>query len=362
MGRKRPGGGLSTTQQAAKFLGVSVLSGAVLAGLALPAVGALGLAAKGTVQTFDEIPSELTRPPLSQSTLILDVEGNKIAEVYSRYRTVIEADEMGPYVRQALVAVEDARFYEHGAIDLKGILRALNRNVTSGGVQEGASTLTQQYVKNVFVEQAGDDAEAVAEATAQSGAEGMGRKIREMKFAIQLEQELTKDEILTNYLNITYFGQQAYGVEAASQRYFSKSAADLELHEAALLAGLVQSPSAYDPVNSPDKAVNRRNVVLEKMVESEDITRAEADEAKAMDLGLNVSRPQNGCITAVHDAGFFCDYVRKEILNNPPSARPRRSAANCGASAACGCAPPWTPPPRRRRPRRPRTARTRTTR
>ncbi|MGW7293092.1 transglycosylase domain-containing protein [Streptomyces xiamenensis] len=317
MGRKRPGGGLSTTQQMAKFLGVSVLSGAVLAGLALPAVGALGLAAKGTVQTFDEIPSELTRPPLSQSTMILDVEGNKIAEVYSRYRTVIEADEMGPYVRQALVAIEDARFYEHGAIDLKGVLRALNRNVTEGGVQEGASTLTQQYVKNVFVEAAGDDAEAVAEATAQSGAEGMGRKIREMKFAIQLEQELTKDEILTNYLNITYFGQQAYGVEAASQRYFSKPAADLELHEAALLAGLVQSPSAYDPVNSPDKALNRRNTVLEKMVESKDITRAEADEAKEMELGLNVSRPQNGCITAVHDAGFFCDYVRKEILNNP---------------------------------------------
>lgn len=317
MGRKRPGSGLSTTQQAAKFLGVSVLAGAVAAGLALPAVGALGLAAKGTVQGFDEIPSQLKRPPLSQKTTILDANGEKLADVYSRNRTVVPLDEMSEHVRQGTVAIEDARFYEHGAVDLRGILRAMNRNLEQGGVAEGASTLTQQYVKNVFVEAAGDDPEAVAEATQQTGAEGFGRKIREMKYAIQLEQELTKDEILENYLNITYFGQQAYGIEAASQRYFSKSASELELHESAMLAGMVQSPSRYDPVNSPDAALQRRDAVLRAMVSTGDITQREADEAAERDLGLEISEPRNGCITAVHDAGFFCDYVRQEFLSNP---------------------------------------------
>ncbi|WP_326598252.1 transglycosylase domain-containing protein [Streptomyces sp. NBC_01803] len=317
MGRRRPGGGSSATQQAAKFLGVSVLSGAVLAGLALPAVGALGLAARGTMEGFDEIPAMMEQPPLSQKTTILDAEGGTIAEVYSRNRTVVPLEDMSEYVREAIVAIEDARFYEHGAVDLRGILRALSRNVEEGGVAEGASTLTQQYVKNVFVEAAGDNEEAVAEATTQTGAAGLGRKIREMKYAIQLEQELTKDEILENYLNITYFGQQAYGIEAAARRYFSKSAADLELHEAALLAGLVQSPTAYDPVNDDQAALDRRNTVLTRMVGTGDITQAEADEAMARDLGLNVSEPRNGCITAVNDAGFFCDYVREEFLSNP---------------------------------------------
>ncbi|MEO3752651.1 transglycosylase domain-containing protein [Streptomyces sp. B6B3] len=317
MGRTRQGRGLSTTGQVARFLGVSVLAGGVLAGLALPAIGALGLAAKGTAQGFDEIPAMMKRPPLSQVTTILDAEGNKIADVYDRNRTVIPLDEMSENMRQAIVAIEDARFYEHGAVDLHGILRALNNNIEAGGVAEGASTLTQQYVKNVFVEAAGDDQEAIAEATDQSGAGGLGRKIREMKYAIELEQQLTKDQILENYLNITYFGQQAYGVEAAAQQYFSKPASELELHEAALLAGIVQSPSQWDPVANPEGAIERRNTVLQAMVNTDDITQREADEAKELDLGLDISDPSNGCITAVGDAGFFCDYVREEFLSNP---------------------------------------------
>ncbi|MER7035767.1 biosynthetic peptidoglycan transglycosylase, partial [Streptomyces albidoflavus] len=230
MPKKRSGGGLTTTQQAAKFLGVAALSGAVLAGLALPAAGALGLAAKGTVEGFDEIPSNLKTPPLSQRTTILDNEGGTIATVYSRDRTVVPLKDISPYMQDAIVAIEDSRFYEHGAVDLKGMLRALNSNVQSGATQ-GASTLTQQYVKNVFVEEAGDDPEKVAEATRQT----LGRKVRELKYAIQVEEELGKKKILENYLNITFFGQQAYGVEAASQRYFSKHAKDLKLEEAAML-------------------------------------------------------------------------------------------------------------------------------
>ncbi|MBT2440676.1 transglycosylase domain-containing protein [Streptomyces sp. ISL-36] len=313
MAKKRSGGGLTGTQQAAKFLGVSVLSGAVLAGIALPAAGALGLAAKGTVEGFDEIPSNLKTPPLSQRTTILDSQGGHLATVYSRDRKVVPIEKISPYMQKAIVAIEDSRFYEHGAIDLKGVLRAINRNAQSGGVAQGASTLTQQYVKNVFVEEAGDDPEKVAQATQQT----IGRKVRELKYAIQVEEELGKKKILENYLNITFFGQQAYGIEAAAQRYFSKPAADLKLEEAAMMAGLVQSPSRYDPVNDLQEATKRRNVVLQRMADVKDISQAEADRAKATPVKLKVKSPKNGCITAVDGAGFFCDYVRKTILNDP---------------------------------------------
>ncbi|MEV6757311.1 transglycosylase domain-containing protein [Streptomyces sp. NPDC051214] len=323
MGKKRSGGGLSPTQQAAKFLGVSVLAGAVLAGIALPAAGALGLAAKGSVEEFDEIPSNLEQPPLSQRTTILDSEGGSIATVYSRDRTVVPLKEISPYMQKAIVAIEDSRFYEHGAIDAKGILRALNQNAQSGGVSQGASTLTQQYVKNVFVEEAGNDPTKVAEATQQT----LGRKIRELKYAIQVEDKLGKKRILSNYLNITYFGQQAYGVEAAAQRYFSKPAKDLQVQEAALLAGIVQSPSRYDPVNDSEEATKRRNTVLQRMAETHDITQAEAAEAKAKPLGLKVSKPKNGCITAVSGAGFFCDYVREVFLSDPVFGKTQKDRA-----------------------------------
>ncbi|MYX33322.1 MULTISPECIES: transglycosylase domain-containing protein [unclassified Streptomyces] len=312
--RSRPtsSGGTSSAQQAAKFLGVSVLAGVVLAGIALPAAGALGLSAKGTAAGFDSLPGELKRPPLSQSTQILDTKGDLIATVYSRDRTVVGLDKISKPMQQAIVAIEDARFYEHGAIDVKGILRALNKNAQEGGVSEGASTLTQQYVKNVFVEEAGDDPTKVQQATQQT----LGRKIKEMKYAIQLEQELGKQKILENYLNITFFGEQAYGVESASRRYFSKSAKNLSLTESALLAGLVQSPSRYDPVNDPEEAKKRRDVVLQRMADVKDITQAAADEAKKKPLGLKITQPKNGCITAVNGAGFFCDYVRQVFLSD----------------------------------------------
>ncbi|MFD7295597.1 transglycosylase domain-containing protein [Streptomyces sp. NPDC059897] len=315
MGKKRSGGGGGTSpaQQAAKFLGVSVLAGAVLAGIALPAAGALGLAAKGSVEGFDEIPATLKTPPLSQRTTILDNQGGKIATTYSRDRTVVKLDDISPYMQKAIVAIEDSRFYEHGAVDAKGILRAINANAQNGGVSQGASTLTQQYVKNVFMEEAGDDPTKLAQATQQT----IGRKVKELKYAIQVENEVGKKKILNNYLNITYFGQQAYGVEAAAQRYFSKPAKDLNIQESAMLAGIVQSPSRYDPVNDEAEAKKRRNIVLQRMAETHDITRAEAEKAKKTPIGLKVSRPQNGCITAEHGAAFFCKYVEQAFKNNP---------------------------------------------
>ncbi|MFF2044509.1 transglycosylase domain-containing protein [Kitasatospora sp. NPDC058170] len=296
-----------------KFLGVSVLSGVLLAGMALPAVGALGLTAKNTAESFDNIPDDFKTPPLTQATQIFDAKGGLIAKVYERDRTVLTADQMSPFMRQAQVDIEDARFYEHGAVDLKGVLRAVSKNAESGTASQGASTLTQQYVKNVNVEKAGDDQAAVLEAQRKT----LGRKIQELKVAIKLEEDLTKDQILTNYLNITFYGHQAYGVESAAQRYFSKNNKDLTVAEAATLAGVVQNPSQYDPVRYPENTVKRRNVVIDKMLENKHITADQAKEAKAAPLGLKYKDPQNGCITANAGMGFFCDYVRHVVKQDP---------------------------------------------
>ncbi|MFD0411534.1 transglycosylase domain-containing protein [Kitasatospora sp. NPDC127116] len=312
--RGRTGGSpLEHAGNGVKFLGVSVLSGVLLAGLALPAVGAIGLTAKDTAESFDNIPDDFKTPPLTQATQIFDAKGGLIAKVYERDRTVLTADQMSPFMRHAQVDIEDARFYEHGAVDLKGILRAVSKNAESGTASQGASTLTQQYVKNVNVEKAGDDQAAVLEAQRKT----LGRKIQELKVAIKLEEDLSKDQILTNYLNITFYGHQAYGVEAASQRYFSKSNKDLTVAEAATLAGMVQNPSSYDPVRYPENTVKRRNVVIDKMLENKHITADQAKEAKAAPLGLKYKDPQNGCITAQAGMGFFCDYVRHVVKQDP---------------------------------------------
>ncbi|WP_037601995.1 transglycosylase domain-containing protein [Streptacidiphilus rugosus] len=297
----------------ARLLGASVLAGGLVAGLALPAVGALGLGAKSAVNDFNNIPDAFTAPPLSQASYIYDRDNNVIAKVYSRDRTVVPESQIAPVMRQALVDIEDNRFYQHGAIDLKGTLRALTQN-SSGGSVQGGSTLTQQYVKNVFVEEAGNDQAKVLEAQRQT----IGRKIQELKYAIKVEETLTKDQILTNYLNITFFGEQAYGIEAASERYFGVHAGQLKVQQAAVLAGMVQSPTYYDPILYPDVALKRRNVVLEKMAEYGSITAAQSKAAQALPLGLKPHKAQEGCITAKqYGEAFFCDYVEHIILKDP---------------------------------------------
>ncbi|MFJ8311599.1 MULTISPECIES: transglycosylase domain-containing protein [unclassified Streptomyces] len=310
MRSRQPG---STTVRTFRFLGVSILAGALAAGIALPVVGALGMGAKSAAQSFNGLPDEFKTPPLSQASQIYDADGGLIATVYDRDRTVIPGAQIAPVMRKALVDIEDNRFYQHGAVDLQGVLRALNKNAASGSVAQGASTLTQQYVKNVFVEQAGSDQKAVLEAQRQT----LGRKIQELRYAIELEQTLPKDQILTNYLNITFFGEQAYGIEAAAERYFSVHAKDLSLPQAALLAGLVQSPSMYDPVTNARLAKQRRDTVLTKMAQYGSITTAQAQQAIGTPIKLQVSAPRQGCITAHQGEGFFCDYVHRVVVTDP---------------------------------------------
>ena len=172
-------------------------------------------------------------------------------------------------MKKAIVAIEDKRFYEHNGVDATGIARALVTNLGDSG-RQGASTITQQYVRNSLAERGylEGDADQVSAATEQT----TERKLREIKYALALEKTQSKDEILTGYLNITPFGPITYGVEAASQRYFSKSASELNYLEAALLAGLVQSPVQYDPLTHPEAAQERRDTVLATMLDQGVIT------------------------------------------------------------------------------------------
>ncbi|WP_051940168.1 transglycosylase domain-containing protein [Phaeacidiphilus oryzae] len=312
---RRSGTPLHKVSLGVRLLGVSVVAGAVAAGIALPAIGSLGIGAKSAVGDFNNLPADFKAPPLAQASYIYDADGGLIAKVYSgdRDRTVVKSDQIAPIMKKALVAIEDNRFYQHGAIDLKGVLRAVTKNAGSGGVSQGASTLTQQYVKNVFVEEAGDNQQAVLKAQQQT----IGRKIKELKYAIKVEETLTKDQILTNYLNITFFGEQAYGVEAAAERYFSVHASQLTLPQAALLAGMVQSPTGYDPVTNPTLAKERRDRVLTDMATYHDITAQQAAEAKATPIKLNYQAPRTGCTAAAAGEGFFCDYVRQTVLSDP---------------------------------------------
>ena len=175
--------------------------------------------------------------------------GKTLAYFYDENRIPVPLNKIAPVMRQAQLAIEDHRFYEHGALDVKGTLRALVRNSASDGVTQGGSSITQQYVKMVQIEacQAKGDADCTKDAQAPT----MERKIRELRYAIALEKQLTKDQILEHYLNIAYYGEGAYGVEAAARHYFSTTAAKLTLPQAAMLAGLVQNPDANNPVRNP---------------------------------------------------------------------------------------------------------------
>ena len=294
------------------LVGASVLAGAIVAGLAIPAVGAVGLGAKSTADDFNNISDSLAIPTLSQSSTIYDADGGVIATVYSRDRQVEPLSKIAPVMQNALIDIEDHRFYQHGAIDLTGTLRALTRNASSGSTQ-GGSTLTQQLVKNIFIEEAGDDATLVAQATAQT----TDRKIKELRYAINFEKTLSKQQILDDYLNITYFGGKAYGVEAAAEQYFSVHASQLTLPQAALLAGLVQAPSQYDPIANPQTALTRRNEVLNSMASYGTITPAAAKAAEATPIKLKIKHASEGCITAKKGEEFFCDYVKSVILKDP---------------------------------------------
>jgi membrane peptidoglycan carboxypeptidase len=318
-----------------KLIVLAGVAGLILGALLVPAFGGAGLMiedASGQVQ-----PVQLDAPPLPQVSTIQAANGSTIASFYYQNRTDVTVDQIAPIMRKAIVAIEDARFYQHGALDLQGTIRALVRNQASSGVVQGGSSLTQQYVKNVLFETTGNQvalaqeqlrtartkkAKAQAQAALKNAQDAqnntitpkLSRKLQELRYALWIEDHYTKDQILAKYLNIAFFGHQTYGIEAAAKRYFGVHASQLTLPQAATLAGMVNNANQYDPIASPGATLQRRNLVLDRMAQLGDITAAQAKGAKSQKLRLHQKVSNGGCDGVRY--AYFCTYVQDEILTN----------------------------------------------
>ncbi len=290
--------------------------GVVGAGMLVPIAGPTALVAKSAPSVFNELPGDLQTVAPAEESQILDSSGAVIAHFYDKQRIVVPSANISDVMKKAIIAIEDKRFYEHNGVDATGIARAFVTNLGDSG-RQGASTITQQYVRNSLAERGylEGDADQVSAATEQT----TERKLREIKYALALEKTQSKDEILTGYLNIAPFGPITYGVEAASQRYFSKSASELNYLDAALLAGLVQSPVQYDPLVHPDAAKERRDTVLAAMLEQNVITQEEYDKGidTTIDSMLHPTVSSEGCSGAESSKAYFCDYVLAQFLEDP---------------------------------------------
>ena len=235
------------------------------------------------------------RKRFAQNTIVYDRNGNQIAVLYgAASREVVSSKRIPQVMKDATVASEDKRFYEHHGVDFLGIARAAVEDVKAGGVVQGGSTLTAQFVKQAYV---GDE-------------QSLKRKIREAVLAWQLEDKWSKDKILTEYLNTVFYGENSYGVQAASQRYFHKDVSKLDLPQAALLAALPQYPTKYDPVVNPKVARKQRNMVIDLMLEQGYITEARAAHGRKAPLGVYQEAPE----AERGIAAYFIDYVRQQLI------------------------------------------------
>ncbi|HEY3365459.1 MAG TPA: PBP1A family penicillin-binding protein [Symbiobacteriaceae bacterium] len=239
----------------------------------------------------------LPAPSTAEATEVLDAAGRPITRLYTQNRRILPAGEMPQYLLDAIVAVEDDRFYAHRGIDLIGIGRALVRDLRAGKVVEGGSTLTQQLARNMYLTQ---------ERT-------VARKLREAVLTVKLEAAYSKQEILVMYWNTIYLGEGTYGAEVAAETYFGKSARNVTLAEAALLAGLPRSPEYYSPLKNLDAAAQRRNLVLQKMAGQGFITAPQATAAAAEPVRLASAGTR-----AADAAPYFIDYVTKELQQRFP--------------------------------------------
>ncbi|WUJ12614.1 transglycosylase domain-containing protein [Actinoplanes sp. NBC_00393] len=290
-----------------------MLAGLVVAAASFPAVAMSGLAAKAGSEELGELPTELIEQSSPQVSRVYAADGRtQIAVMYDEFRSDVPLNKISQHMQDAIVAAEDHQFYSHHGVDLKGVARAFVNN-NQGGAQQGASTLTMQYVRMALAYSTTSPQEVVAatEDTAE-------RKLSEMKYAIQVEKQLTKQQILERYLNMAPFGNGAYGINAASQVYFGKSPAELSVAESALLAGMVKAPTAFDPTTKSGypQALDRRDYIIGNMLELGQITAAEAAAAKKVAVVRTTNRPTSGCVSvAKNHWGFFCDYFYRWWLS-----------------------------------------------
>ena len=275
-----------------------------------PVAGISGAAINRVNSTMQSNLAELADGTAPGVTTVTDKNGDPMAWIFTQRRYEVEPDEISQAAKDALVAIEDRRFYEHEGVDMQGFARAMVTNILAGGVAEGASTINQQYVKNYLLLVEADNPEEQSAATEQS----IPRKLREMRMASDLDKRLSKEEILARYLNLVSFGNHAFGIEAAARTYFDSSAAELTVPQAAMLVGMLQSSELLNPYTNPEGATERRNTVLQAMVNAGYLAQAEADRFAQEPLGI-LEKPSllpRGCITA-GDSGFLCDYALRYL-------------------------------------------------
>ncbi|WP_417511054.1 transglycosylase domain-containing protein [Microbacterium sp.] len=331
------------------LVGLSAIAGILVTATVTPALAVAGAAGSQALDLFEKLPSYLEiDAPMEPSTIYaIGGDGNPVpqATFFDQNRTQVNFDQVNPVVYDAILSSEDKGYYEHGGINLGATVKALVDNVR-GTSTRGASTISQQYVKNVLVQQceqgvlpgAEDYSDKIAQcwldATNASGADGVERKLQEMRYAIQIEKDYSKNEILLGYLNIASFGGTVYGIEAAANYYFSTTAANLTVAQAATLAGIVQNPNTYRidmpggtltdedevAVNGADDGysltLQRRDYVLGRMLTDGKITQAQFDEADATPITPVITPPSQGCATAGSNA-YFCQYVKTVVLSDP---------------------------------------------
>lgn len=287
----------------------AVLAAGILlaAALLVPAASLVGVASPVVAgpAPAGPLPERAGTPVAS---VITDADGTPFARLYEQYR--VPAGPVAESMRAAVVAIEDRRFYDHVGVDWVGVGRAVLSNLITNGAPfegQGASTITMQYVKNHRLYAVADTPRERDAAVADT----LDRKLRDVAVALALEERLTKAQILSRYLDTVYFGHGAYGIGAAARTYFDTTAAELTLAQSALLAGIVKAPATFDPVDNPNSAKARRDLVLAAMADVGSITAQQAQRAAATGLGVvaPLRRAEQGCVAADPGTGFFCRYV-----------------------------------------------------
>jgi len=322
------------------FVALSGLAGVLAAAAVTPAVALTGSAADSTISVFDGLPEYIKVEPLAQASTMYALSNGQqvpIATFYSQNRIEVGWDAISQNLKDAAVATEDPRFYEHGGVDVSGTLRGAVLTALHKSVQ-GGSSITQQYVKNILVQRCENkQPDTTAAAAVQKKQLAIyeacyndatkvdpSRKLKEMRYAIGLEKEYSKNDILQSYLNIALFGGRVYGVQSAAEYYFGVSAKDVNLQQAATIIAILNNPDnlridrpddkANGAANGYKETLDRRNYVLDRMLANGKITKEEHDAARATKVEPKITATQNGCMTAQrYNAAFFCDYVEHVI-------------------------------------------------
>jgi len=303
------------------LFGLSSIAGLLSMALLLPFIWLGGLGASATISIFESLPDFIKPVNAADASNIYAMENGKpvpVARFFAENRISVDFEDISPNMIRAAIDTEDPRFYEHAGVDWVSFGRAVLTNLTKAGKGPGGSTITMQFVKNNLLEAAvlSGDEEAIAMQT--DSAHALQRKFQEVRLALALEQSYSKEDILAGYLNLSFFGTNINGVEAASEYYFGIKAKDLNVPQAAMLTAMLKGAEDYRPdvEANKERALNRRNYVIQNMADQGDITQSEADAYKATPIELNIQKIPVGCENDQTTA-FFCDYVVWNIRNSP---------------------------------------------